>query len=283
MIGQEVYKKRLTIAADYHFAMIKYLNEHPDDKSVKRFRKKNTLIVGPSGSGKTYCIEVLGDLLQVPTLIVDATGYTEAGYVGKSADDMIRELIDLAPGKTRKEQARFINRYGGLICIDEIDKKIKDGGTIGHDISREGFQRSVLKLIERKSVPIDNPYSPASQIQEALDRQRGKTAEKQDNMMSTENILFVLGGSFERTHDNLEVIVKKRLQQKGRVHEDGSIEIRGFSSQVEDSGKNKLPSSNFKKLEVNRKLCECPRDYLLKIQKNHRLLIMSNISRMNTV
>lgn len=80
-------------------------------------------MVGPSGSGKTYCIEVLGDLLQVPTLIVDATDYTEAGYVGKSADDLIRELIDLAPGKTRKEQARFINRYGGLICIDEIDKK----------------------------------------------------------------------------------------------------------------------------------------------------------------
>ena len=98
VIGQEEYKKRLSIAAAYHFAMIKYLSDHPDQVTVKRFRKKNTLIAGPSGSGKTYCVEVLGDLLQVPTLIVDATDYTEAGYVGKSADDMIRELVDLAPG-----------------------------------------------------------------------------------------------------------------------------------------------------------------------------------------
>jgi ATP-dependent protease HslVU (ClpYQ) ATPase subunit len=132
--------------------MIKYLNEHPDDESVKRFRKKNTITAGPSGSGKTYCVEVLGDFLQVPTLIIDATDYTEAGYVGKSVDDMIRELIDLAPGQNRQEQTRFISKYGGLVFIDEIDKKAKDGTAIGHDISREGFQRSVLKLIERKSV-----------------------------------------------------------------------------------------------------------------------------------
>lgn len=150
VIGQEEYKKRLAIAAAYHFAMVKHLCEHPDDSTVNRFRKKNTVIAGPSGSGKTYCVEVLGDLLQIPTLIIDATDYTEAGFVGKSADDMIRELIDLAPGSNRKEQAQFISKYGGLIFIDEIDKKAKDGTLIGHDISREGFQRSVLKLIERK-------------------------------------------------------------------------------------------------------------------------------------
>jgi ATP-dependent protease HslVU (ClpYQ) ATPase subunit len=128
VIGQEVYKKRLTIAAAYHFAMIKYLNEHPDDKSVKRFRKKNTLMVGPSGSGKTYCIEVLRDLLQVPTLIVDATDYTEAGYVGKSADDMIRELIDLPQGLSIENTKKspfvdyveyFKNEYGIELVLDE--------------------------------------------------------------------------------------------------------------------------------------------------------------------
>jgi len=123
VIGQEDYKKRLAIAAAYHFAMVKHLCEHPDDTTVKRFRKKNTVIAGPSGSGKTYCIEVLGDLLQVPTLIIDATDYTEAGYVGKSADDMIRELIDLAPGYNRKEQAEFIGKYGGLIFIDENENQ----------------------------------------------------------------------------------------------------------------------------------------------------------------
>lgn len=240
VVGQEEYKKRLAIAAAYHFAMIKYLREYPDDATVKRFRKKNTVTAGPSGSGKTYSVEVLGDLLQVPTLIIDATDYTEAGYVGKSADDMVRELIDLAPGYKREEQAQFISKYGGLICIDEIDKKAKDGAAIGHDISREGFQRSVLKLIERKLVSINNPLSAASQIQEAMDRQRGVKSEKKENMVSTENILFILGGSFERPHDNLESIVKKRLQHKGRVKEDGSVEIMGFAAEEKKSGKGQL-------------------------------------------
>ncbi|MBW2093163.1 MAG: AAA family ATPase, partial [Deltaproteobacteria bacterium] len=229
VIGQEEYKKRVSIAAAYHFAMLKYLHENPAQNKVRRFRKKNTITAGPSGSGKTYCIEVLGDLLEVPTLIVDATDYTEAGYVGKSADDMIRELIDLAPGSSRKEQANFVNTHGGLIFIDEIDKKAKDNLHAGHDISREGFQRAVLKLIERKQVSIDNPFSPASQIQEVMDRQRGVEPKVSENNISTEKILFILGGSFERPQDNLESIVKKRLtQQRGAFTEDGSFVIKGF-------------------------------------------------------
>ncbi len=245
VIGQEEYKKRICIAASYHFAMIQYLREHPDDSKVKRFRKKNTIIAGPSGSGKTYCAEVLGDLLDVPTLIIDATDYTEAGYVGKSADDMVRELIDLAPGGTREEQAHVIATHGGIIFIDEIDKKAKGGGLIGHDISREGFQRSVLKLIERKLVPIDNPYSPASQIREAMAQQQGKKAVNQEKMMSTENILFILGGSFERSAENLESIVKKRIEYKGHVREDGSIVIRGFDSVQNNTEKEKEKFKNY--------------------------------------
>ena len=245
VIGQEEYKKRICIAASYHFAMIRYLQENAGDAKVKRFRKKNTIIAGPSGSGKTYCAEVLGDLLEVPTLIIDATDYTEAGYVGKSADDMVRELIDLAPGSTREEQAHFVATQGGIIFIDEIDKKAKDGGLIGHDISREGFQRSVLKLIERKLVPIDNPYSPASQIREAMAQQQGKQVKNQEKMMSTENILFILGGSFERNIENLESIVKKRIEHKGRVREDGSIVIRGFDSVQNNTEKEKEKFKNY--------------------------------------
>ena len=250
VIGQEEYKKRLAIATAYHFAIVKHKSAHPDDKSVIRFRKKNTVIAGPSGSGKTYCVEVLGDLIQVPTLVIDATDYTEAGFVGKSADDMIRELIDLAPGSNRKEQAQFISRYGGLIFIDEIDKKAKDGALIGHDVSREGFQRSVLKLIERKSVPINNPYSASSQIQEMMDRQSKTKTDQQENMVSTENVLFILGGSFERSHDDLESIVKKRLQHKGRVHDDGSVEIKGFATEYDKDTNGKIPDY-YKKAEAD--------------------------------
>lgn len=245
VVGQEEYKKRICIAASYHFAMISYLRQNPGDSAVKRFRKKNTIIAGPSGSGKTYCAEVLGDLLEVPTLIIDATDYTEVGFVGKNSDDMIRELIDLAPGSNREEQAQFIARYGGIIFIDEIDKKAKDGTLIGHDISREGFQRSVLKLIERKLVPIDNPYSPASQIQEAMERQQGRPAVKKEKLISTENVLFVLGGSFERTGENLETIVKQRIERKGNVKEDGSIVIRGFDLARKDAEKEKEKFKNY--------------------------------------
>jgi endopeptidase Clp ATP-binding regulatory subunit ClpX len=232
VVGQEEYKKRLSIAAAYHFAMIKYLRENPKETQVKRFRKKNTITAGPSGSGKTYCLEILGDLLQVPTLIIDATDYTEAGYVGKSADDMIRELIDMAPiGSSRKDKASFIQKYGGLIFIDEIDKKAKDTNLIGHDISREGFQRSVLKLIERKVVSIESPYSPAYQLQELMDKKKKDGGEnKKDNMISTENILFILGGSFERAHNSLDSIVKKRINRKGQYSEDETMVIEGFTA-----------------------------------------------------
>ena len=234
VIGQEEYKKRLAIAAAFHFAMLRFMRENPRDIGFKRFRKKNTLIAGPSGSGKTYCVEVLGDLLEIPTLIVDATDYTEAGYVGKSADDMIRELIDMAPGATRQEQAEYITKYGAIIFVDELDKKAREGA-IGHDISREGFQRAILKLVERKTVAIENPMSPSAQIQDLMDRQRGK--KKQDNNLSTEKILFILGGSFQRSQDNLEMIIRKRLSRKAATEDEhGNMVIGGFgASQKKDS------------------------------------------------
>jgi len=235
VIGQEEYKKRLAIAAAFHFAIINYLDSQVENVDVKRFRKKNTLISGPSGSGKTYCAEVLGDLLEVPTLIVDSTDYTEAGYVGKSADDMIRELIDIAPGSNRQEKVDFLNKYGGIIFVDEIDKKAKDKYYGGHDISREGFQRAVLKLIERKYVSIDNPMSPSSQIKEIVNQQRGLPPRLRRNMISTENILFIVGGSFQRPHQDLESIVKERLKHaSGRVREDGSFMVVGFGTPEAD-------------------------------------------------
>ncbi|MBT3785361.1 AAA domain-containing protein [bacterium] len=244
VIGQEEYKKRIAIASAFHFAMVDHMRENMDH-GLKRFRKKNTLIAGPSGSGKTYCIEVLGDLLEVPTLIVDATDYTEAGYVGKSADDMIRELIDMAPGSTRQDQAGFISRHGGIIFIDELDKKAREG-SIGHDISREGFQRAILKMIERKFISIENPMSPSAQIQDLMERQKGGKR-KQESMISTENILFIMGGSFQRPQDSLEQIIRKRLSRKAGAMDDfGNLVISGFQAEGE-----KKESQGYKNLQKN--------------------------------
>ncbi|MBU2648272.1 AAA family ATPase [bacterium] len=250
VIGQEEYKKRLSIAVAFHFATVMYLQGHPEDRKVKRFRKKNTITAGPTGSGKTYCVEVLGDLLKIPVLTVDATDYTEAGYVGKNADEMIRELIDMAPGTNRREQAEFVSRYGGMIFIDEIDKKAKEGQVIGHDISREGFQRAVLKLIERKLVPIENPYSPSVQIQELMNRNRENKGKNLESMISTENILFLLGGSFERTSNSLNSIVEKRLAHGGNVAEDDTFVIKGFSAEREDPSRRQM-HNYYKQADAN--------------------------------
>ncbi|MBU2511104.1 AAA family ATPase [bacterium] len=250
VIGQEEYKKRLSIAVGFHFAVVKHLGNHPEDGRIKRFRKKNTLISGPTGSGKTYCVEVLGDILKVPVLTVDATDYTEAGYVGKSADDMIRELIDLAPGNNRREQAQFVCRYGGMIFIDEIDKKAKEGQIIGHDISREGFQRAVLKLIERKQVPIENPNSPSVQIHELMNRKKEGDNKQTDSMISTGNILFLLGGSFERTVNSLDSIVEKRLAHGGNVSEDDTPVVKGFGWSPENQHQKQL-QNYYKQAEAN--------------------------------
>ncbi|MFW2330828.1 MAG: AAA family ATPase [Nitrospinota bacterium] len=234
IIGQEDYKKRLSIAAAYHFAVVKALRDNGlKELKVKRFRKKNTLICGPSGSGKTYSAEILGDFLDAPTLTIDSTDYTEAGYVGKSSDDMIRELIQIAPGATKLEKADFVEKNGGIIFIDEIDKKAKDGKVIGNDISREGFQRAVLKLIERKHIMVEDPMSPAGQLQGLIDKQQATDSSKPKpkGSISTENILFILGGSFARMDNDLESLIKKRLERgELRTGEDGSVTIRGFVS-----------------------------------------------------
>ncbi len=256
VIGQEDYKKRLSIAAAYHFAVVKALREgHAGPKRVKRFRKKNTLICGPSGSGKTYSAEILGDFMSTPTLVIDATDYTEAGYVGKSADDMIRELIQMAPGESKGEKAQYIEQNGGIIFIDEMDKKAKDGKVIGHDISREGFQRAVLKLIERKQISVEDPMSPAGQISEMMNQQKkmfggGGNTPSTSGTVSTENILFILGGSFARTHDDLESIVKKRLERgAGRFKEDGSVTVTGFVSNRASRDDN--PRNYFKEADAD--------------------------------
>ena len=139
-------------------------------------------------------------------------------------------------GDSKADKAQFIETNGGLIFIDEIDKKAKDGKVIGHDISREGFQRAVLKLIERKQISIDDPMSPSSQIQEIMDQQKGfgfggpaGGKGKRLSSISTENILFVLGGSFQRQTEGLEELVKKRIEKgAGRFKDDGSITITGF-------------------------------------------------------
>lgn len=227
VIGQEELKKRLAIAAAYHYKGIEYLQKCREGgtKPVK-IRKKNIMVYGPTGCGKTFTVEKLAEFLDVPCIIVDATDFTEAGYVGKDVDSMVRDLIEMAPGKTDGE--KIARARHGIIFIDEVDKKAKDEGWHGSDISREGFQRALLKLVEEKDVPVDDPFRPKIEMVSLMGSSQKK---KEAKTISTKGILFICGGSFSRPANSLEDLVKERLT--GKRNDKGHTQIRGFAK---DSG-----------------------------------------------
>ncbi|MFH1638246.1 MAG: AAA family ATPase [Candidatus Woesearchaeota archaeon] len=223
VIGQEDLKKRLSIAVAYHYKSMDYIEScRKNGEDPVKIRKKNTMIYGPTGCGKSYSVEKIAEKLDVPLLIADATDFTEAGYVGKDVDSMVRELVNIAPGKDQKEKVTRAKR--GIIFIDEMDKKAKTKGTTGVDVSREGFQRAVLKLVENKDVPLENPNKPSISLGNIFG---GPGGQPQETTINTEGILFISGGSFQRREDSLEAIIRNR-KKKGGSHLDGRANI-GFA------------------------------------------------------
>jgi endopeptidase Clp ATP-binding regulatory subunit ClpX len=164
--------------------------------------KNNVLMIGPTGVGKTYIIKLIAQKMGVPFVKGDATKFSETGYVGGDVEDLVRDLlyeanedIDLAEN--------------GIIYIDEIDKIASATNIIGHDVSRTGVQRALLKPMEETDVDIKVPHDPISQIQ-AIEHYR-KTGKKEKKVVNTKNILFIMSGAF----GELTEIIKKRLQKQG--------------------------------------------------------------------
>jgi ATP-dependent Clp protease ATP-binding subunit ClpX len=169
IIGQDKAKKILAVAVYNHYKRI-------HSKSEVEINKSNILLVGPTGSGKTYTLETIARFLDVPFAIADATTMTEAGYVGEDVESVLVRLVQNANGDIKKAEH-------GIVYIDEIDKiAASDGGSKGRDISGEGVQQGLLKLMEGSIVSI-NP-------------QGKKTANAPTEMIDTKNILFVCGGAF---------------------------------------------------------------------------------------
>ena len=192
VIGQDEAKKVLSIAVYNHYKRLldNELNYDGEDDVV--LNKNNVILVGPTGVGKTMLAKTLARILKVPFAIADATSLTEAGYVGDDVETVITRLIDDANGDIRLAQK-------GIIYIDEIDKisKRSNGRSITRDVSGEGVQQALLKLIEgtEASVPL------------SLGR---KNPNQEMVKVDTSNILFIIGGAFP----DIDTIVKKRFNKK---------------------------------------------------------------------
>ncbi|NTW22270.1 AAA domain-containing protein [Candidatus Falkowbacteria bacterium] len=168
--------------------------------------KSNILLVGPTGSGKSFLLKLIAKIVGVPFVKVDATKFTEAGYVGGDVEDIIRDLArktKLKDGQTDVALAQF-----GIVFIDEVDKIASSNGSIGPDVSRRGVQQALLTLIEDAEVSLKEKPDVEQIVRAYKLASEGKEIPPQT--ISTKNILFVFAGAFP----GLEEIVGKRLTQK---------------------------------------------------------------------
>jgi endopeptidase Clp ATP-binding regulatory subunit ClpX len=200
VIKQPEAKKVLSVAICDHYNHVRRCLL--DEKSSQiEYNKQNVLLLGPTGVGKTYLIKNIAKLIGVPFVKVDATKFSETGYVGSDVDDMIRDLIKAANGSVKLAQY-------GIVFIDEIDKIAMSSNFEGRDISGRGVQINLLKLMEESEVNAYSQTDMISQLRAAMSFASGSVEQKQS--INTKHILFIASGAFDRLVD----IVKIRVGNK---------------------------------------------------------------------